>query len=65
MITIFCDFRPFSARNGVILKNRSYDQIFALFSFVLNQKRQFFGRFFGENISRIKTSVPGVIGLAP
>jgi hypothetical protein len=33
--------------------------MFAKFSFVLSQKRQFFAEFFGENISKIITSVPG------
>jgi hypothetical protein len=32
---------------------------FAQFSFVLSQKRQFFADFFGENIFKIITSVPG------
>jgi hypothetical protein len=44
MITIFRDFRHFLA------KNQCSDQIFAKFSFVLSQKRQFFADFFGENI---------------
>jgi FAD synthase len=29
MITIFCDFQQFSAKNGVFLKNQCYDQNFA------------------------------------
>jgi hypothetical protein len=29
MITIFGDFRQFSAKNGVFLKNQCYDQNFA------------------------------------
>jgi hypothetical protein len=29
MITIFCEFRQFSAKNGVFLKNQCYDQNFA------------------------------------
>jgi hypothetical protein len=43
MITIFCDFPPFSAKKiGVFLKYQCYDQLFSKFSFVLRQKRQFF-----------------------
>jgi hypothetical protein len=41
---IFCE------KNGVFLKNQCYDQIFALFSFVLSQKRQFFRQNFAKNI---------------
>jgi hypothetical protein len=43
MITIFCDFPQFSAKEiGVFLKYQCYDQFFSTFSFVLSQKRQFF-----------------------
>jgi hypothetical protein len=42
------------------LKNQCYDQNFAYFTFVLSQKRQFFAEFFGENIFKIITSVPGL-----
>jgi hypothetical protein len=59
MITIFCDFRQFSAKKiGVFLKNQCYDQNFAYFSFVLSQKGHFFAELFGENIFKITTSVP-------
>jgi hypothetical protein len=34
---------------------------FQKFSFVLCQKRQFFAKFFGENILKIITSVPGFL----
>jgi hypothetical protein len=37
MITIFCDFRQFSAKNWRFLKNQCCDQIFAYFSFVLSK----------------------------
>jgi hypothetical protein len=47
MITIFCNFRR---KNWRFLKNQCYDKNFALFSFVLSQKRQFFAEKFGENI---------------
>jgi hypothetical protein len=59
MITIFCDFSQFSAKNGVFLKYQCYDQLFSKFSFVLSQKRQFFAKNFAENILKIITSVPG------
>jgi hypothetical protein len=48
MITIFCDFRQFSAKNAVFLKNQCYDQNFEKFSFVLSRKRQFFRRIFQQ-----------------
>jgi hypothetical protein len=52
MITVFGDFSQFSAKKiGVFLKYQCYDQLFSKFSFVLNQKRQFFfAKIFGENI---------------
>jgi hypothetical protein len=59
MITIFCDFSQFSAKIGVFLKYQCYDQLFSEFIFVLSQKRQFFAKFFGKNILKIKTSGPG------
>jgi ABC-type uncharacterized transport system fused permease/ATPase subunit len=47
MITIFCDFRQFSAKKiGVLPKYQCYDQLFSKFSFVLSQKRQFFRKKF-------------------
>jgi hypothetical protein len=46
MITIFSDFRQFSAKNGVYLKHQCCGQIFAQFSFVLSQKCQFFSQSF-------------------
>jgi hypothetical protein len=53
MITVFGDFRQFSAKKiGVFIKTQCYDQIFAQSSFVLSQKRKnlIFANFFGENI---------------
>jgi hypothetical protein len=48
-------FSPiFGEKIGVFLQNQFYDQLFSKFSFVLSQKRQFFG----ENILKIITSVP-------
>jgi hypothetical protein len=52
MITIFGE------KIGVFLKNQCCDKIFAQFSFVSSQKRQFFADFFGENILKIRTPVP-------
>jgi hypothetical protein len=60
MITIFGNFFQFSAEKiGVFLKYQCYDQLFFKFSFVLSQKRQVFAQFFGENILKLITSVPG------
>jgi hypothetical protein len=43
MITIFCNFWQFSAKNWHFYqKNQCYDQFFAQFTSVLSQKRQFF-----------------------
>jgi hypothetical protein len=53
---IFANFRW---KNWRFLKNQCFDQIFKYFSFVLSQKRQFFSRFFCENIFKIISSVPG------
>jgi hypothetical protein len=51
----------FSAKKlAFFSKIKCYDQDFAKFSFVSNQKRQFFcAEKFGENIYKIITSVPG------
>jgi hypothetical protein len=48
----------FGEQIAVFLKNQCYDQLLKYFSFVLGQKRQFFRRFFCENILKIITSVP-------
>jgi hypothetical protein len=49
MITIFCDFCLFSAKNfGVFLKNQCYDSFFAKISSSLSKKNtNFFAIFFG------------------
>jgi hypothetical protein len=61
MITIFLQFLTiFGKQIGVFLKTQCYDQNFAWFTFVLSQKRQFFAEFFGENIFKIITLVPGL-----
>jgi hypothetical protein len=59
MITIFCDFRQFSAKKlAFFSKTNVMITIFAKTSSILNQKRHFFANFFGENILKIITSVP-------
>jgi hypothetical protein len=51
MITIFCDFSQFSAKKlAFFLNTNVMINLFSKFSFVLSQKRQFFAKFFGENI---------------
>jgi hypothetical protein len=55
MITIFGE------KIGVLLKYQCYDQLFSKNFFVLSQKRHFFAKIFGENISKIITSVPDQI----
>jgi hypothetical protein len=59
MITIFCDFSQFLAKKLAFFSKTNVMIIFSKFSFVLSQKRQFFANFFGENILKIITSVPG------
>jgi hypothetical protein len=55
MIANLCEFCQFSANQiGVFLKNRCYDQLVSKFSFVLSQKRQFFGENFSAKIFRRK-----------
>jgi hypothetical protein len=56
MITIFCDFRQFSANKiGVFLKTDVMIKIFPS----LPKNANFFAEFFGETIFKIITSVPG------
>jgi hypothetical protein len=59
MITIFCDFRQFSAKIGIFLKKQCYDPIFALFCFLLSKKQQIFSPIFLAKIFKITTAVPG------
>jgi hypothetical protein len=47
-------FLQFSTINGVFIKNQFYDTIFALFSTILSQQRQFLAK----NNSKIMTSAP-------
>jgi hypothetical protein len=64
MITIFSDFCLFSAKKlAFFSKTNVMINFFSKFGFVLSQKRQFFAKFFGENILKIITSVPGLNGL--
>jgi hypothetical protein len=64
MITIFCDFRQFSAKKiGVFLKNQCYDQLFFKIWLCFETKTPiFFAEFFGKNILKTITSVPGHTG---
>jgi hypothetical protein len=51
MITIFCDFSQFSAKKlAFFSKTTVMIKIFAKTSSSLNKKRQFFAKFFSENI---------------
>jgi hypothetical protein len=54
MITIFCDFRHFSAKKCVFIKNQCYDP--KKLSSILYKNV----KFCGENIFKIITSLPGV-----
>jgi hypothetical protein len=59
----FLRFLPiFCEQIGVFLKNQSYYQNFAYFSFVLSQKRQFFRWIFRQKYFKIITSVPEAEG---
>jgi hypothetical protein len=56
----FLQFLPiFGEKNGVFLKNQCYDQIFENWALFWVKNANFFAKFFGENISKIITSVPG------
>jgi hypothetical protein len=60
MITILCDFRQFSAKKlAFFTKTNVMITIFAKTSSSLSKKRQFFAKFFVENIFKIVTSVAG------
>jgi hypothetical protein len=60
-ITIFCDFRPFSQKKfGVFLKNQCYDHLKKNLALFWVKNANIFAKFFGENILKIITSVPGV-----
>jgi hypothetical protein len=55
MNTIFGDFCRLSAE-----KNQCYDQIFGKVATVRAKNADIFAKFFGKNIFKIITSVPGV-----
>jgi hypothetical protein len=58
IISIFFEFRQFSAKNGVFLKNqRHYHFLHNLALFCV--KTPIFSPFFGKNIFKIITSFPG------
>jgi hypothetical protein len=60
MITIFCDFCTiFGKKIGVFLKNQCYDHFFQNLALFWVKNANFFAKFFGENILKIITSVPG------
>jgi hypothetical protein len=59
MITIFCDFRPFSAKNIAFFSKTNVMIIFLQKLEVAWAKNaNIFAKFFGENIVKIITSVP-------
>jgi hypothetical protein len=61
MITIFCDFcQFFGEKMGVFLKNQSYDQNFAYFSFVLSQNTPIFCLIFQQKYLKNHKIVPRV-----
>jgi hypothetical protein len=56
-------FPNFWRKNWRFRKTNVMIKFFSKFSFVLSQKRQFLANFFGENILKIITSVPGLSSL--
>jgi hypothetical protein len=61
MITIFCNFRQFSAKKLAFFSKTNVIIKILHNLAVSSQKRQFFPEFFGENILKIITSVSGQI----
>jgi hypothetical protein len=63
MMTIFCDFCQFSAKKlAFFSKTNVMITIFAKTSISLSKKNaKIFAKFFGENILKIITSVPGLL----
>jgi hypothetical protein len=60
MITIFCDFRQFSAKKLAFFpKTNVMIKILHNLALFWVKNANFFAEFFGENISKIITSVPG------
>jgi hypothetical protein len=62
---IFCDFRQFSAKKLVFFFSKTNVMIIFLHNLVLflAKNANFFAEFFGENILKIITSVPGPTSL--
>jgi hypothetical protein len=59
-ITNFCDFCQFLAKNIGVLLNQCNDQLFfTKNSSSFSKNAKFFGNFFGKNILKTITSVPG------
>jgi hypothetical protein len=60
MITIFCDFRHFSAKQlAFFSKTNVMNKILHYLALLWVKNANFFAEFFGENIFKIITSVPG------
>jgi hypothetical protein len=60
MITIFCDFFPiFGEKIGVFSKTNVMINFFQNLALSRVKNANFFAKFFGENILKIITSVPG------
>jgi hypothetical protein len=59
MTTIFCDFCQFSAKNWSFSQKPMLWSKLCLISLCFESKTPFFRPFFGENIYKIITSVPG------
>jgi hypothetical protein len=65
MITIFCDFYPFSAKKMAFFsKTNAMITIFAKLALFCVKNANIFAEFFGENILRIITSVTLLSALA-
>jgi hypothetical protein len=58
MITVFCEFRQFSAKKLVIFSKTNVMIQVSKNSCILYKYRKFFADFFGEKNSKIITSVP-------
>jgi hypothetical protein len=61
MITIFCDFRQFSAKKlAFFSKTNVMIKISHILDLFWVKNSNYFAKFFGENIFKIITSVPGL-----
>jgi hypothetical protein len=64
MITIFCDFWQFSAeKTAFFSKTNVMINFFQNLALFCVKNANFFANFFGENILKIITSVPGMLHL--